>query len=131
MIDRMDRVQEMLRREISTILQNDIDDPRIEHVTITELEVSRDLRNAKVLFTLPPDMGLNVKNNAAKGLKAAAKFIRKELAERITIKYIPRLVFVEDKKSEREESIDRIFERIEEEHRGNEAADEEKGVDNG
>ena len=55
MIDRMDRVQKMMMREISVILQNDINDPRVRDVTITRVEVTRDLREAKAFYVLPEE----------------------------------------------------------------------------
>ena len=48
MIDRMERVQKLLKRKISVILQSEINDPRVKHVTILKVEVSRDLREARV-----------------------------------------------------------------------------------
>lgn len=114
MIDRMDRVQQLLKREISVILQSEINDPRVRHVSILKVEVSRDLRNAKVFCEI--DAGENEKKSILKGLKSAGGFIRGELAERIELKFIPRLSFVEDRSAERKESMDKLFEKIEEEH---------------
>jgi ribosome-binding factor A len=112
MIDRMDRVRKMILREVSEILQSDIGDPRVKHVTVTRVEVTRDLRMAKVYYTLPEDSN---KEEVAKGLKSSGSFIRKELAERVSLKYIPHVSFREDREKEREETIDKLFDRIEEE----------------
>ncbi|MFC1549202.1 30S ribosome-binding factor RbfA, partial [Candidatus Omnitrophota bacterium] len=124
--DRMDRVQKMMMREISVILQNDINDPRVRDVTITRVEVTRDLREAKAFYVLPEEE--SNKEEVATGLRHSASFVRKELAERITLKYIPRISFREDKKKEREESVDRLFTKIEEEL-GIET-DQAEGMDN-
>ncbi len=112
MIDRMDRVRKMILREVSGILQSDIGDPRVKHVTITRVEVTRDLRMARIYYTLPENSD---KEEVAKGLKSSGSFIRKELAERVSLKYIPHVSFREDREKERQESIDRLFGKIEEE----------------
>ncbi|MGB2600876.1 MAG: 30S ribosome-binding factor RbfA [Candidatus Omnitrophota bacterium] len=109
----MDRLQKMVEREISVILQEDIEDPRVSHVTITRVEMTRDLRLAKVFYVT--DSEEFTSEEVAKGLKSSGGFVRKELAERITLKYIPRILFREDKETKREESMDRLFSKIEEE----------------
>jgi ribosome-binding factor A len=102
----------MMLREVSEILQSDIGDPRVKHVTITRVEVARDLRMATIYYTLPEESN---KEEVAKGLKSSGGFIRKVLAERVALKYIPHVSFKEDKAEERQETIDRLFDRIEEE----------------
>ena len=114
MMDRMDRVSEALKREISLILQNDIDDPRVEHITVNRVEPSRDLSVAKVYYMVSAE-GVDMAA-LARGLKRASGFIRKELAAKLEMKYIPRVEFREDKGAERVESVDRIFDMIEKEH---------------
>ena len=113
MIDRMDRLQKMLVREISVILQEEVRDPRVSHVTITRVEITRDLRIAKVFYVTNSEEF--TAEEIAKGLKSSGGFVRRELAERITLKYLPRLLFREDRQNEREESMDRLFLRIEQE----------------
>ncbi|MFH1552399.1 MAG: 30S ribosome-binding factor RbfA [Candidatus Omnitrophota bacterium] len=114
MTDRMDRVETTLKRKISVILQEEINDPRVRHVTITHVEVTRDLRIARVFYIIIADE--KEKQDIARGLKSAASFIRSELADRLSIKFTPKILFKEDSSAEKEESIDRIFERIDEEH---------------
>ena len=111
MTDRIDRVAGTIKREISVILQEKIDDPRISHVTITRVEVTRDLRLAKVFCVISGDEC--EKKAVMKGLNSASSFIRGKLAEGVTMKFTPRLSFREDMDGERKESIDRIFEEIE------------------
>jgi ribosome-binding factor A len=112
MIDRMDRVSKALNREISAILQEDIDDPRIESVVITEVKVTRDMRLAKVFYVVYSD---EEKKEVAKGLKSASKFVRGELAKRLSMKYIPEISFREDLTEKRKQEVGRLFEVIEKE----------------
>ena len=111
----MDRVAEMIKREVSIILQGEINDPRVEHVTVTRVEVTRDLRLAKVFYLI--SAGENKKEDIKKGLNSASSFIRGELAERVSMKFTPRISFREDVTEEKEESIEDIFGKIEREHR--------------
>lgn len=114
MIDRMDRVCEGLKREIMAILQDQINDPRVRHVTIMRVEVARDLKQAKVFYLIAEEeIG---KEEVAKGLHRASGFIRGQLAERLSMKFIPSISFREDREKEKEEAVDRLFEKIEEEH---------------
>ncbi|MGB3082360.1 MAG: 30S ribosome-binding factor RbfA, partial [Candidatus Omnitrophota bacterium] len=107
MIDRMDRVSEAIKREISLILQEKIKDPRISGLSITKVEVSRDLRTAKAYFLkFSDEHEIQV---IEKILKRAASFIRSELAGRAKMKFTPKLTFLEDKEEEAEENIERTF----------------------
>ena len=112
-MDRMDRVCEAIKRELSLILQEEIDDPRLRDVSITRVDVSRDLRNAKVYYIGLEDE--DEKNYIGKAFKRAGSFMRSELAKRIYMKFTPRLTFLEDKEEEMEERMEKTFDRIEEE----------------
>jgi len=122
MTDRMDRVVRMMKREISVILLEEINDPRIQHVTITRIEVTRDLRLAKVFCTISTDE--KGKRDVMKGLNSASSFVRGELAKRMSMKFTPSISFWEDREPEREEAIDSIFEQIEKEHLKTENSEE-------
>ncbi len=113
MHDRIERVSHALKKEISVILQEETNDPRIKHVTITEVEVTKDLKLAKVYYTVSDDE--TERETVLKGLTSASGFIRAELAERIEMKYIPRISFREDTTRKETAEMDRLFEKIEEE----------------
>jgi ribosome-binding factor A len=126
MKDRMDRVSESIKREISIILQGETNDPRVGNVTISEVRVSNDLKSARVLCVLYGTM--SGKKETMRGLKHAAGFVRGELSRRLPMKYTPRLVFVEDTSAEKAESIESIFKKIRED-RGETPGDEERTQD--
>ena len=125
MLNRMDRISESLKREISVILQDEINDSRIKNVTITHVEVTRDLGLAKV-FYIDTSVEENQKNNIEKGLKKAAGFVRRKLSERISLKFIPRISFRVDTATQKRDSINRILDAIKEE-RGGADIDSNKG----
>lgn len=127
MADRLGRVDEMLKREISVILAADIDDPRVKSVTVTKVDVSRDLSLAKIYYTVFGDK--LEKELVAKGLKRAARFIRGKIAKRISLKSIPELSFREDKEEEREEEIEKLFSVLEKERKIDGDKNEERAQD--
>jgi ribosome-binding factor A len=89
MSQRTERVDELLRQEIGSIVAKDLADPRVGFVTITSVETTRDLRHAKVWVSVigQPDE----RDAAVAALRHAMPFIRHELGQRLRIKRIPDL----------------------------------------
>ena len=107
---RTERVGELLLKEISQILLREIKDPRIGLITLTGVDVSKDLRYAKVFVS-----SLGEKEDKAKnleGLVSAAGFIRGELGKRLRLKYIPELTFKLDESIEYGIHISKVLEEI-------------------
>ena len=107
---KIDRIESNLVKEISYILANEVKDHDIKFVTVTDCHVTNDLSFAKVYYTVLDD---EKKDSTAKALKNAAGFIRKELMDRVEIRYTPELEFIFD------ESIDygkKIEDKIKEIH---------------
>ena len=86
---RSDRVSDQMKREIADILMRKIKDPRIGFVTVTDVELSHDLRNAKVFVSV---YGGN-KEETFKGLNSACAFIRSELGRRMSMRCVPEILF--------------------------------------
>ena len=89
------------------MLQNRLRDPRIGFATVTDIEVSRDLRHAKVFVSVYADG--EAQKQSLEALESAADFIRAELARRISLKFIPHLVFRLDTSIERADRIMRLL----------------------
>ncbi|MBI5123844.1 MAG: 30S ribosome-binding factor RbfA [Candidatus Omnitrophica bacterium] len=107
---RPERVQEALRQEISRIVLNEIKDPRIGFVTITKVELTKDLRYAKVYFSVLGDM--KEKGLALKGLNSAKGYIKNLIADRIKLRFMPELVFKIDDSLEHTKHIYDILDQI-------------------
>lgn len=114
MIDRMERVAGLIKREISVILQEDVNDPDIGALTITKVDITRDMRLAKIYYVFFEEDPVKRKNGAS-ALKRASKFVRVEIAKRLSLKYTPEISFREDVSKRNEDSINDIFKKIEEE----------------
>ena len=92
---RVDRVNELLRLEISQLLARQVKDPRLSGViTITEVRAAPDLRTALVLVSVMGDD--ETKKTALAGIQSAAKFMRRELRDRVSLRYVPFLSFTID-----------------------------------
>ncbi len=92
--ERVDRVGNLIREEVSEIIMKKIKDPRVGFVTVTRVKVSKDLRSAKVYVSV---MGSEEEvTSSMNGLKCASSFIRRELGKRIRLKFLPSLTFVYD-----------------------------------
>jgi ribosome-binding factor A len=108
-----------MKQEIADILMRKIKDPRIGFVTVTEVEVADDLRNAKVFVSVYG----SEKAATLKGLESASPFIRSELGKRMRMKFIPELLFRYDDSVERGAHINELLHEIQEK-------EEEKGSGN-
>jgi len=118
---RQRQVAELLHEEISMLLQQRVDDPRLALVTVTGVEVTPDLRVAHVYVSIMDDDQEEVKETMA-GLKRAAGFLRRELATFVSLRYTPELHFRLDSSLEQGLRIDRLLDSLQEKA----AADEEE-----
>lgn len=92
MNNRIDRISEEIKKEMGSIIQNEIKDPRMPNmVSITSLNVTKDLKYAKVFISVFGNE--EDKKNALNALKSAAGFIRREIGHRIQIRNTPELHF--------------------------------------
>ncbi len=120
---RTDRVQRQLRKEISRILQEDLKDPRIGFVTVTRIDLTGDLRHAKVYFSILGDE--EKQESSVEGIQSAAGYIRKLIGERLKLKYVPELSFKLDKSIEYSINLEKMFERLRDERKNNQDSNKE------
>ena len=110
MTTRQEKVEELLKVEISDIIRRELKDPRIGFVTITDAEVSKDLRHAKVYISVMGDE--KAKEESLSVLQHAAGFIRGEFGRRAFLRVIPEIEFKMDTSIEQGA---RIFELLQQE----------------
>lgn len=106
------RLAEEMKREISQIIREEIKDPRFNLVSVTRVEVSSDLRYAKVYISVLGSEEDQQKVDQA--FKKAGGFIRTELASRIRVRHVPELAFKLDKSIEHGVRIATILEQVKE-----------------
>ena len=107
---RSERVSDLIKKEISFILLKEVKDPRIGFVTITMVEVSDDLRLAKVFYSV---MGSDKEiRDTTIAMENASGFIKKKLGEKIRMRYLPDLVFKYDHSLEHGARISDILKKL-------------------
>ncbi|MCW0952813.1 30S ribosome-binding factor RbfA [Weissella ceti] len=108
---RVGRLEQEIQREVNDILLKSIRDPRVEDVTITGVQVTGDLQQATIYYSLLSDLA-SVNQKAAKGLEAASGLIRKQLGSRLTIYKTPELKFVKDESVQYGNHIDDLLRQL-------------------
>ena len=111
--NRSDRVGEEIRKEIAMMLFGEIHDPRIGFVTITKVSVTKDLRHAKVFFTMRGNE--KEREKTSEGLQSASGYIKRELGNRLELRHIPELIVKFDDSLEYASRIEEIIKDI---HKG-------------
>ena len=110
---RVKRVQAALKHEVSRIIHDNLKDPRVGFVTITKVDLTPDLRSARIHFSI---LGTDKeKKDTMIGLKQATGYIRKLIGERLKLRYTPEIAFSWDKTSEYVQHIEEIINKIHEE----------------
>jgi len=112
--NRLKRVSHLIKRTVSDIIRDEMKDPRIGFVSVTDVEVSPDLRAAKVFISV---MDVGQRELTINSLNNAAGFIHGRVKEKITIKRIPSLCFVLDNSIERGVRICYLIDSIREKER--------------
>lgn len=113
MVRRIDRIKESILREISGIVHDEVKDPRIGFVTVTDVEVSVDFRYARVFVSVYGTE--KEKKDTLIGLNRARGFIRREIGGRIRMKFTPEIHFKLDDTSEHAQHISEILLKIKDE----------------
>lgn len=110
-VDRLSKLSEQIKKEISSIIQNEIKDPRVPMLTsVVNVEVTKDLRYGKVFVSVFGDE--EKKTKCIEGLKSASGYIRKEVGSRMNIRYIPELIFEIDRSIEYGMHIDKVIKEM-------------------
>ena len=113
---RADRVADQIRMEVADILMRKIKDPRVRSVTVTDVEVTTDLRLARVFVTALGSEDETRETFA--GLAKASGFVRGELGRRLSLRYLPEVVFVKDLSGPRGDRVLQLLEELHPPHEG-------------
>ena len=113
---RVDRINGLLRQEISQLLAREIKDPRLGGViSITQVQTANDLRSARVLVSVLGDR--ETQESALDGIQSAAAFLRRELRDRLKLRYVPFLKFALDDSLESADAVLRLMNQLQGEPR--------------
>jgi ribosome-binding factor A len=107
---RADRVADQIRMEVADILMRKIKDPRVHNVTVTDVELTADLRIAHI-FVTTMETG-EAERDVFTGLSKASGFVRSELGRRLSLRYLPDVIFKKDVSGPRGDRIMQLLEGL-------------------
>ncbi|MCK4857686.1 MAG: 30S ribosome-binding factor RbfA [candidate division Zixibacteria bacterium] len=112
-VRRQDRLRDEIKKAVSEIIQTRMKDPHIGFVTVTDVELTKDLQFAKVFYSVYGDTTSQRETN--RSLQKARGFIQSELGQRIRVRKLPTLQFEIDHSAERGMRIQELLNQIEKE----------------
>lgn len=108
---RVHRIASVIRKEIAKIIQNDINDQRIKDVIITDVEMSKDLKNARIFFVV-----FNIKSKRDEEIKLITKtinasklFFKKQLSKNSNLRSVPNLRFIYDETESKAYELEQLI----------------------
>ena len=114
---RLLKAAEAIRGVVSMAILTELRDPRVQNVTVVGVEVTPDMREAKVLVSV---MGNDAQQRTVlKGLQNSVGFLQSKIADRIETRYIPRLTFVMDEGVKKSVAVQQILEQISKDRESN------------
>lgn len=126
---RVEKLQELIKQETGKILMKEIKDPRIGFVTVTGVEMTGDLREAKIFVSV---MGNDEQiKQTWEGLQSALGFLRREIGKRIRLRFTPELSFAPDKSLDYSEHIQKILLKINAEKKERDSIEDNNSRDGG
>ena len=108
---RVHRISSVIRKEIAKIIQNDINDQRIKDVIITDVEMSKDLKNARIFFVV---FNNKVKRDEeikliTKTINASKLFFKKQLSKNSNLRSVPNLRFIYDETESKAYELEQLI----------------------
>jgi len=117
-VKRSIRVGERLREVLAVLLSREVRDPRLASVSVTQVEMTSDLQQARVKVRSPSGETAEGRKALLAGLGSATGLLRREAGRRLGLRYTPRLVFQYDEAPEKRDRVDALLEEIAREPRG-------------
>ncbi|UFH49981.1 30S ribosome-binding factor RbfA [Pseudomonas sp. KNUC1026] len=108
---RTQRIGDQMQRELAQLIRREVKDPRVGLVTITAVDVARDLGHAKVYITVMGNDGAEQVTQSIKVLTAASGFLRTQLGREMKLRSVPQLHFVYDESVARGVHLSALIER--------------------
>jgi ribosome-binding factor A len=126
---RSTRVGEQIREDLTELIAREVHDPGIGFITITRVEVTPDLQQARVYYTTLGDA--KARRESQRALERAAPFLKRHLGRRLHLRRVPDLQFFFDESIERQDRIERILQELQAERAANPRTDDGAEHDDG
>lgn len=108
---RIGRVEQEIQKEVNNILLKRVRDPRVQGVTVTGVEMTGDLQQATIYYSILSEKASDVEKTQA-GLDKAKGLIRRELGQKLTLYKVPELEFKQDQSVRYGEKIDKLIAKL-------------------
>lgn len=108
---RIEKLQELIKQEMSKMLLRELKDPRIGFVTVTDVEMTGDLREAKIYVSVMG--GSEQVKSSLEGLNSALGFIRREIGQRVRLRFTPEISFALDTSLDYGDHIQKLLLQVE------------------
>ncbi len=112
---RIEKLQELIKQEMGKMLLKELKDPRIGFVTVTDVEMTGDLREAKIYVSVMG--GEEQVKSSLEGLNSALGFIRREIGQRIRLRFTPEISFALDTSLDYGDHIQKLLLQVEGENK--------------
>jgi len=109
---RVRRVANLIQKGISEVIQRDIRDPRMRRLTITRVKLTADLKSARIFYSVMGDQTQRDQTQLA--IERSSSYIRGRLAEKMVIRYLPKLTFMPDETLDYVDRIEHLLAQIKE-----------------
>ena len=106
---RAERVSDAVQQELAVLIRDEVRDPRVGMVSVTDVDVSRDLAYAKIHVTFVGDRDQEEIDQAVKALNGAAGYLRKLLAASIKLRITPKITFIYDESGRRGQHLSALI----------------------
>ena len=122
---RPDRVADLIRAEVTTMIARELHDPGIGFVTVTRVQVTNDLQHARVFYTSLGDA--EARKNTARALERAEGFMRRQIGQRLRLRRAPEIAFEFDTSIGHQDRVEQLLKEIaDEQARGDQTDDEQE-----
>jgi ribosome-binding factor A len=106
---RLSRVEAEIMREVATLIERELEDPRIKNICITRAKISPDLRHARIFFTVLEE---SQAEKATHGLNHAVTYLRRRIGETLLLRVVPQLVFSYDNALRKAEHLVELIDQL-------------------
>lgn len=110
---RTQRMASLIRAELARLLIEEISDPSLKEILITDVTLSKDLKHARVFFAKPGEVSTKEEKEMYKGFTRAIPFLKRKIGDNLQLRFIPQLEFERDRHGESVTRLLHLFEEVE------------------
>lgn len=110
---RAQRLSSLVRAELAKLLLEEVSDPSLKDILITDVQISKDLKSAKIFFIPQGEFSPKQEKETLKGFERASSFFRRKIGENLDLRFVPALVFERDLHGQSVSRLLHLFSEVE------------------